>query len=237
MAERETDKKPLPPYIPYRTFKGLLIKLRDTTVPNQIDLSVLRSYSNSMARMIIASLKYMKLIDATGATSDRLRELVNSVSEPKVWEEVFLKFFFDVYDPILGQLDVSNATPRQLEERFRDAGADGQMLQKCLAFFTAAAEDAKIELSPHITNRPRKARGTAKAKPRTRKTQDEDDSQGMSAESAHTFAVKNVARFQFPIPDKGAATILIPANTSADDWEMINTMMSAYVSRLEKNKE
>src|SRR5436305_3230201 len=104
MASKEKEKQPLPPYIPYRTFKGLLIKLRDSAIPSQIDLSVLRSYSGSMARMIIAALKYMKLIDATGATSDRLAELVSAVGEPKVWEEVFMKFFFDVYDPILGQL-------------------------------------------------------------------------------------------------------------------------------------
>jgi hypothetical protein len=233
MAEKDPDRKPLPPYIPFKTFLNLLRKLKDSTVPDQIDLSVLRSYSNSMARQVVASLKYMKVIDAFGKTSDLLRTLVTAY-DSHTWRDVWLETLFEIYDPLLNGLSLETATPRQLEEKFRAAGADGQMLQKCVAFFVAGATEAGAMVSPHILNKPRKPRA-GKGRGRPRKTADDAAQDEIRTDGPSVPTVTgNLVKFQFPIPEKGNATILIPNNVASDDWEMISTMMKAYVSRLEK---
>jgi hypothetical protein len=43
-----------------------------------------------------------------------------------------------------------------------------------------------------------------------------------------------MVRFSFPIPDKSAATIILPGDLSADDWAMVSSMVTAYISRREK---
>ena len=235
MAEKDAERKPLPPYIPFKTFQNLIRKLKESTVPDQIDLSVLRSYSNSMARQVVASLKYMKLIDPFGKTQDRLRVLVDNYDTPQ-WRDTWLESFFEVYDPLLNGLSLESATPQQLEEKFRIAGAEGQMLQKCMAFFVAGVAEAGAGISPHITNRPRKPRA-GKGRGRPKKTENND---GETRDLVFTpdigFGKPPVgwAKFVLAVPGKGPVTILMPNDVTTDDWEMINTMMNAYVARLGK---
>ena len=234
MAEKEIElRQPLPPYIPFKTFKGVLRKLHETALPDQIDLSVLRSYAGSVARQIIASLKYLKLIDPTGTTTEQLAKLVDSIDVPEEWKQEFGDFIWDVYRPVIGELNTDTATSKQLEQKFREAGAEGQMLQKCVAFFVAAVTDAGVTLSPHITNRaPRKkaAKGKARAKKAGEEPEDEP------RESGSGQLPSGLVKFVFPIPEKGAATILIPGGLMSEDWEMINAMMAAYIQRLRKNQ-
>jgi hypothetical protein len=178
-------------------------------------------------------LKYMKLIDTFGKTSDRLRTLVEAY-DTHTWRDIWMETLFDIYDPLLNGLSLESATPRQLEEKFRDAGADGQMLQKCVLFFVAGAMEAGTVISPHILNKPRKARA-GKGRGRPKKTADDSVREDGRTDGVNMpVATGNLVKFQFPIPEKGNATILIPNNVASEDWEMISTMMKAYVSRLEK---
>ena len=48
--------------------------------------------------------------------------------------------------------DVEIATSQQLDEQFAEAGASGENVQRCVRFFIAAAKDAQLPLSPHISS-------------------------------------------------------------------------------------
>src|SRR5262249_23493371 len=54
--------------------------------------------------------------------------------------------------------EIQKATTRQLQERLSRAGASGQTVRRCVAFFVTAATDAGIPLSPYIKS-PRNMRG------------------------------------------------------------------------------
>ncbi len=41
-------------------------------------------------------------------------------------------------------------------------------------------------------------------------------------------------RFEVPIPGKPSAVVLVPDDLDADDWEMLNSMMTTYISRWKK---
>ncbi|MGE5534965.1 MAG: hypothetical protein ACM3W7_05565 [Acidobacteriota bacterium] len=41
-------------------------------------------------------------------------------------------------------------------------------------------------------------------------------------------------RFHIPIPGKKSALIVVPRNLTPDDWDMLQTMLKAYIARLQK---
>jgi hypothetical protein len=122
-------------------------------------------------------------------------------------------------------LDIDKATPSMLAEKFRAVGAEGQVLQKCLTFYISAMRNAGWQVSPHLIEKaPRQKRD--RNRPPRQNHESEPRGDGAPA--------PGIVRFSFPIPDKAAATIILPAELTADDWEMVNNMVSAYISRREK---
>lgn len=240
MAEKdkENGKQPLPPYISFKTFYGLIQRLHElSVVPDQIDSGVLRSYSNSVARQIITALKYLRLIEPSGKTTDRLRNLVAAFDNLDAWQQQLSDLIFDVYQPIISDLNLDTATAKQLAERFRAIGAEGEVLQKCVSFFVAALLSSGTTISPHIIQAPRKKqerpRGSKNTLRKTRATKASDDDDVAETPTATGGSVK----FSFPVPEKGTATIFIPSDVTSEDWEMIEIMMRAYVSRLQQSKK
>ncbi len=231
MAEKDNNKAPLPPYIPFRTFQNFMRKLNETTVPDQVDKSLYRTYSGSVGRQITAALKYLGLVDSAGRTKDELKALVTAVDTP-AWQQQLSSILHDSYQLILGDLNLETTTPHALDQKFKAAGCDGQVLQKCVTFFVAAQRSAGKSLSPHITNKPRKARSD-KNKVRAKKAEEGSDEMTVGELRQPTGAI---VKFMFPVPDKGTAHIYVPSTLEKADWEMINTMMTAYIGRLAKKQ-
>lgn len=50
----------------------------------------------------------------------------------------------------------------------------------------------------------------------------------------HVEAQPDVEKFIIPIPGKPPATVLVPRNLDADDWEMVQTIMATYITRMRK---
>ena len=66
MATNDDARKPLPPYISFKTFTGFMQKLKETTVPERIDGSVLKNYAGSTAAQLTAALRSLRLIEENG---------------------------------------------------------------------------------------------------------------------------------------------------------------------------
>ena len=229
MAKNETDRKPLPPYIPFKTLLGFVQKLKDTIVPPRVDSTMLRSYSGSVARQLVAAMKWLQLLDDNGHTNEKLRQIVAAYGTD-TWSDVFGDAIFDAYREMLGDLDLDHATTGMLADKFRAVGADGQVLQKCMTFFLAALRNAGVKVSPLLSEKaPRQRRVEKKTRP---------DKGGENADelaaSAGAPPPSGMVKFSFPIPDKSSATIILPADVSAEDWDMVSSMVGAYIARSKK---
>jgi hypothetical protein len=227
MAKNSEERRPLPPYIPFKTLTGFIQKLKDTTVPPRVDSSLMRSYSGSVARQLMAAMKWLSLVDDNGYAKEMLTRLVASYGTDG-WHDEFGQVISDAYSSVIGDLDLDKTTSAMLAEKFRAIGAEGQVLQKCITFYLAAMRNAGWQVSPHLTEKGPRQRGER----RRRSKHQENGIEGDTRPEA--LATSGMVRFSFPIPDKAAATMMLPGDLTAEDWEMVSSMVGAYISRRQK---
>lgn len=163
-SDKSREIKSIPPYVPYKTFKNFVEGLR-VALPARIDRSILGSLSGAIQSQLINALKYLKLIGATDAPTDKLTRLVNSegADQQKVLRDILSTAYPFIFRD---GFDLARATPRFLDEQFHSVGATGDTVRKCVTFFIGAANDAGIPLSPHLKVKQRSPRSSS---PRSRK--------------------------------------------------------------------
>ncbi len=221
-----------PSLVSYTSYTSFLNELRehDGGVPNRIDKSLMPRASGSQASAMMAALKFLEHIDDVGKPTDAFKKLVlASDDERKPMLAALLKdrYGFLFTDP---EFDLEKATSAQMAEKFRDLGISGSTVTKTIAFFLALAKDAGIKFSSHIKP-PSAPKGATSAKRSTkRKSEDaadstfgeevEDEDDGVEAE-----------RFEIPIPGKTSVKVIVPRDLDADDWEMLQHMITAYIKR------
>lgn len=227
MPKTDTPRKPLPPYISFKTLLGFMDKMKETAIPERIDGSVLKNYAGSTAAQLTGTLRFLGFIEDNGKTTELLNQMVNAYKSD-VWAGEFGDVMKEAYRPIIQDLRLETATPAMLNERFREWGADGEVLEKCVRFFEAGMIEGGVKLSPHILNKPR-----AKPERKTKAKQIKPIDRSKTEDDALPI-LAGTKRFCFPIPEKPDATLVLPVDLSSEDWEMINTMIRAYVSRREK---
>lgn len=151
MAETET-RPALPPYVPYRTFITFLDTVRGLGVmPSHIDKSVMSSLSGGMQSWLRASLRYMKLINAEGEPDDRLERLAFTQGDER--KSQLRELFKSTYGFLNGKIDLQNTTPQKLRSAVLELGAQGETVDKILAFMVAMAKDAGVPISSLLTKR------------------------------------------------------------------------------------
>jgi hypothetical protein len=227
----KTKKESLPPYIPFKTFLNFIAKLKETHVPPQIDRSVLRGYSGSAASGLTTALKFLNLIDDNGKTLTQMYELVEKYGTP-AWKEKLEQMMNEIYSLVIGDLDIRTATRNQLEERFKNTGAEKGVLSKCLNFYISAVREAGINLSSYITksNRGRREqprKRVAKFEPKREKKSDGAD-----------IFVAGTVQFNIPVlPGKPSVKIYVPEGISKEEWDTVNNTMVSYISLIQRKKE
>ena len=226
MAKNDSPRRPLPPYVSFKTLLSFMDKMKETAVPDRIDGSVLKNYAGSTAAQLTGALRFLGFIEENGATTKLLTEMVNAYKSD-VWASEFGEVMRKAYTQIIKDLKLETATPAMLNERFRECGAEGEVLEKCVRFFEAGMIEGGMKLSPYILNKPR-SKPERKPKP---KRQKEADNGGFGEGDEQAIGTK---RFSFPIPNKADATLTLPTDLNTEDWEMIDAMIRAYVSRREK---
>jgi len=233
MANNETtEKHPLPPYVSYKTFEGVFKKLKDAVLPNTIDPSVLRMYAGSVQRQIIAAFKYLNLINDAGKPTDQLIRL-HKVYGTQDWTPAIMEVIHDAYRPVIGDLNLAGATPSELEQAFKNAGAEGAVRDKCLLFFVKAAKATGMQLSSHVLNRPRK-RQERRGRPRNSE-ENLEASEALAGGAAVGAGGSGAVRFSFPVPGKSPATLFLPSDLSIEDWTLVDAVMRAYITKGKKS--
>lgn len=187
-----------PPYISYRTFSGFIERMR-TGIPNRVDRSVMSSLSGSNQSQLMAALRYMELISPNGLPTERLSGLMES-EEAKV-QRGMREILWSSYPFLFKGFDLRKATFDELTGRFASAGASGDTVRKCVAFFLAAAKHAGLQVSPFVTSRPRlKVRASTRVSLSGRKT-DENHHNGVSSTEAGSWREMLLSKFPEFDPD------------------------------------
>jgi len=149
MAEAN-DRPTLPPYLPYRTFKGYLDGLKMSGIPAKIDRSILRNRSGTEQAMLINTLQYLGLIRTDGTPTEALVDLVGEEGEER---QKRLRTVLMLRYPLLfdnAAFNLRTATPAMIQGLFHEIGVTGDTVRKAVAFFLAAAAEAGVEVSPYL---------------------------------------------------------------------------------------
>jgi hypothetical protein len=226
------EKTNLPAYISPSFFSSFITGLRETHIPLQIDRSVMPKASGSQVSAMLASLRFLSLIDANGTPTALLNQLVEADDGQR--PTVYKKMLDAAYGFLLNEgLDLSKASGAQVAQKFRDQGVAGSTLAKSIGFFLAVAKEAGIKVSPHI--RPPavpKSDGKKSSRQGARQSEEEEEAE----ESFTPDSSGETQRFQIPIPGKPSAIFVIPKDLEHEDWEMLKTMLNAYIARLQKQQ-
>lgn len=148
-------QRPIPPYVPYRTFRNFLDTLREG-IPARIDRSVWGPrFSGSNGIQLMTALRVLNLVDDQGRPTPELERLVQLEGDPR--RAALRSLLERNYAPVFG-LDLERASRAQFREAFRSFGTKEAVLARCERFFVQAAQDAGVELSSFILDRRRGAR-------------------------------------------------------------------------------
>jgi Family of unknown function (DUF5343) len=174
----DTTKQLSPPYATFGQFISFLNKLRETGIPSRIDPTVFGNASGA-AYSIISALKFLKLVDESGAPSKQFTDLVKATDDSR---GALLKPLIQKGYPSLftADVDLTTMTAGQFDEHFRlEYGISGSTVDKVALFFTAACRAADIPLSAHIQSRkPIATSSSAKKSVKQRRNGDQDRSDG-----------------------------------------------------------
>ena len=148
-------KKPIPPYVAYKTFINFVNGLKQG-IPARIDKSVIRLSGAAQSQLIYA-LRFFDLIEPDGKPKDSLTRLVNSegAERKKLLKEMTTRGYEFVFS---SSLDLNAATGKQFEELFGEHGVQGETARKAISLFLLFAKETDTKLSPHLKV-PRTRRG------------------------------------------------------------------------------
>lgn len=215
MGTPKEQPKPLPPYVSYRTFLNFVASQRQG-MPGRIDRTLMSNLSGAIQSQLFGTLRYLNLINQQDIPQTIFEKLAKAegAEQQEVLREVLQSSYPFLFDT--EGFNLANATPGQFEEQFRKAGASGDTIRKCTAFFLAAAKDAEIPISPRITSasrprttsaRPNRQNGDTSAKKNGEKTrQQRTPDQGPTQAPSDATSTGNTKRV---LPLTGGETLTL----------------------------
>ena len=154
-TNNNTVKKLRPPYVPFNSFLSAIESL-EPGIPTKIDRSVWASYSGVIQGQLVASFKFLGLIDEQGIPQKSLHDLVELKESRKANFGMMLeKAYSDIF-----ALNLVKMSPKQLNDKIANYGLTGATRAKALAFFLKAARYADLTLSPLIKRKTRVSRSS-----------------------------------------------------------------------------
>lgn len=154
----DTTKKIIPPYATYKSFSNFINGLREHGTPKHITKSLLPG-SNSGKAAMSATLSTLGLVNG----KDEPTAVMLQLTDPEQNYGTTLKQILENSYGFLtdGSLDIGSTTTDKVVEKFKELGASGSTITKCMAFFLSAAQDAGITVSRYVKT-PAAAPKTAK---------------------------------------------------------------------------
>ena len=153
----------------------MIAGFKENRTPSRIDRTVLGKFSGIVGSQLITALRFLGLIDTSNHPKDALRNLIESSGSSK-WPEHLESVLKAAYAPLF-ELNLEQASPGQFSEKFaKTFSGEGSTARKSVAFFLAAAVDAKIPISTYVlkNKKPRSGPSKRRAKSGLRPAADSD---------------------------------------------------------------
>src|SRR2546427_10355773 len=154
------------PYLPFKTFQTALDRLHEG-MPHQIDKSVFPTFSFSTIPQLLSGFKFFGLIDEKGVPQADLKALAGVKEQDR--QPIMRKLLEKRYSEVM-EIDLTKATPTQLEEAIKNYNVTGTTHRKAVTCFLQAAKFAKLPMSHLLeakTTRGVKAGTTRKRRAKT----------------------------------------------------------------------
>lgn len=229
-----TDKPATPAYGSFKSLTTFFNARRDdghiTTV---VDRSLMSNFNGSTANELLATLRFLKMIDDKGAPSAVYEKYVTASDEARkaILADVLRTAYTFVFSA--PGFNVERETSARIAEVFRAQGVSGSTLSRAIAFFLAAAKDAGIKVSPNI--RPPQLQRAPKSKPgASSQTSAQDEGVDDDEDSDDGAGYQS---FEIPIPINRKVKILIPEDWSPEDWDLFQTMLKIYIEGWKRQEE
>lgn len=224
----KNEKQKLPAYVSYTSFIKFINGLRETSIPQQVDRSVMPKASGSQVSATLAALKFLGLTGDDDKPTDRMQRLVHAADDKRA--PILSEMLRDCYDFLFDDeaFNIEKATTNQVVEKFRGREISGSTVTKSVAFFLSLATAAGVKVSPHV-KAPPAPKSSVKRTPRIATAagaQDEADDESFEEDDD-----PEVEKFEIPIPGKQSVKVIVPSDLDADDWEMLQSMITVYVKR------
>lgn len=159
------DPRIAPPYMPFKTFTNLIVRMAEQGVPRRLDPGYLSNMSGSTRSQLMAGLKWLGLIDGEDRPTDDLKILIEARDKRP---QAIADLFRSKYDWAL-TLATDRATQNELDKEFQAHGSSGSTTRKASAFFLQGAQYAGLPISPFFkkartNNAPRRRKAGAGTK-------------------------------------------------------------------------
>ncbi len=124
-------------------------------MPSRIDKSVTKHLNYGTQTALLSALRLLGLIDEQDVPTDRLNALAHLDAASDQWKMHLRNALTAAYPLFLdGKIDLSRATPGQLEEALKqEFKISGSTIDKVITFFVSGAPDAGLKISAHLQNR------------------------------------------------------------------------------------
>jgi hypothetical protein len=203
MEASPSDRKP--PYGGFRTFWNFIEQLHEhRPLPQFLDKSVMGNRGGSARAELYIALRFLGLIDANKAPTDKLEALTEDPTMEKLRMLVE-----DAYAPVIA-MNLATATPSQVAAALADLGATSSTVERSRAFFLHAADATGIEYGRLLKSTRSGSKGARKSRSTTRRTRERVGGGGVGDESARA------ERTGLP-PLVAALLADLPAN--GQDWD------------------
>ena len=226
------EKKNVPPYVSYASFKSFIKGLGETIVPDRIDKSVMKNYSGSIVYALIPTLVWLGLIDSKGIPQKSLRSLAEASKDDDLYKNAIGELLEARYTFLADAgVNLKTAAGGQVEEAFKSQGISGATVSKAMTFFINMAKHGGITLSNHIK---------APSVPRKQSAKKNKGGSTNGGASESEGAVKptkpGYESFEIPIPGTGAVKVSFPENMTESQWNMFSAVLKAYTDEALKVK-
>ena len=215
------------PYVAFKTFKNFIKSLHENGLPSHIDKSVMTGLSGGVQSHLASAIRFLGLVKADLTPTEPLETLVDSYDSDH-WKDNLSALIKESYADVIDGVDLSNATPDQLDKRFGSQSA--VMIDKSVRFLLSALDDAEMEYSSHLKKR------KPKAKRKSRPKQKEDvkpSSANTSSNSVDTSS--DVIEYPIPFGDSRKGVIIVPSDITTEDCEMMDLVLPLIRKLAERN--
>ena len=227
MADK-SEKQRIPAYVGFNAFIIFINSLREAGIPLKIDKSVLPKASGSQFSATMAALRFLLLVDDSDKPTPKMQALVAAPDDGRkaIYHEILKDAYAFLFsDP---EFHLDKVTGNQVAEKFRGQDVSGSTVSKSMGFFLALAQAADVKISAHVkpppvprnSKRPSKASKKDGVEYEVLDEDDADDEDGTEVE-----------RFEIPIPGKKSVRVIVPSDLDADDWTMLQSMITVYINR------